>query len=105
MLLTITCYAAAFAGGLTLIAGSFTRSGRVGPHWIRIALRISGTTALGWSVLGFILLGFGSLSQGTYDLLVHFKTLFAGMAIAILVLLFASGEFVSFFGRNTTKGQ
>jgi hypothetical protein len=106
MILTASLYAIAFAGGLALFAAPFTRSGRAGPQWIRIALGISGPTGLGWSILGFTLLvGSGRLSTRSYDLLVHFKTLFAGMAIGILVLLFASGEFARFFGASVTKGK
>src|SRR2546427_11797910 len=98
MLLTASLYAIAFVGGLALFAAPFTRSGRAGPQWIRIALGISGWTGLAWSILGFTLLvGSGSLSERSYGLLVHFKTLFAGMAIGILILMFASGEFAKFF--------
>jgi hypothetical protein len=88
MLLTSIWYAMAFAGGLALVAAPFTRISQAGPHWIRIALWISGPAGLGWSVLGFALhVGSGSLSKSNYDLFVHFKTLFAGMVIAVLVLL------------------
>jgi peptidoglycan/LPS O-acetylase OafA/YrhL len=96
----------AFAGGVALCAAPFTRSGQAGPPWIRIAFWISGPTALGWSVLGFALLvGSGSFSKSTNDLFVHFKTLFGGMALAILILLFASGEFARLFGGHSSKGK
>jgi hypothetical protein len=106
MLLTAAWYAVVFAGGLALFAAPFTRSGHAGPQWIRIALWIAGPAAVGWSTLGFVLfVGSGSLSN-TSDLFVHFKTLFAGMAIAILILLFASGEFGRLFGGgSSTKSQ
>jgi hypothetical protein len=55
MLLTATWYAMAFTGGLALFVVPFTRSGHAGPQWIRIALWIAGPTALGWSILGFVL--------------------------------------------------
>jgi len=106
MLGTAVWYALTFAGGVALFAAPLTRTGRVERRWTHIALWISGAAAVGWSSLGFaLLLRSGSLSEGTYDLFVHFKTLFAGMAIAMLVLLFASGEFAKFLPGSARNGR
>jgi len=85
-------YATGVIGGLILIAGPFTGAGRVGPRWIRLALWMSGPACVVWGVLGYSLLwGF----RDPYGFLLEFKAISAGIAIGILVLLFASGEFRS----------
>src|SRR5262249_50442318 len=106
MIFSIASSAAALAGGIALFAAPLTRAGRDGPRWVRIALWISGPATLGYGLLGFaLLIGPGSLSENTSDLFVHFKTLVAGMALGILVLLIASGEFGGFFRRDALKGE
>ena len=100
----VACYGAAFIGGLALLAAPFTRSGRAGPHWTRVALWICGPVATGWGALGLALVfTWQSLPRNTYDLILHFKTLFAGMGVGILVLLFASGDFLPVFFRRRAK--
>lgn len=61
----VACYGVAFIGGLALLAAPFTRSGRAGPHWTRVALWICGPVATGWGALGLTLVFPGSLSQET----------------------------------------
>ena len=91
----VASYGAALVGGLALSVAPFTHSARTSPHWTRVALWICGPVTTGWGALGLTLLfAWPSLSRSTYDLIVHFKTLFAGMGVGILVLLFASGDFL-----------
>ena len=100
MVFDVITYGAGVIGGLALIAGPFTGSGRVAPRWTRIALPISGVAGLVWGFLGYALLfGFGD----TQNLLRHFKTLSSGVAIGILVLLFSSGEFGKSYKRYTHR--
>jgi hypothetical protein len=48
-----------------------------------------------WGALGLTLLfAWQSLSRESYGLAVHFKTSFGSMGAGILILLFASGEFI-----------
>lgn len=84
-------YAAGVIGGVLLVVGSFVGAGRLAPRWTRTALRISGPACVLWGVLGYILL------RGVRDPYgyVQLKGVFGGIAIGILVLLFASGEFRS----------
>lgn len=105
MLLKAIYYAAAVFGGLALAGAPLTPSGRAAPRWIRVALWISGPAGLVWGILGYTLLfGSASLSSDSYDLLRHFKTLSAGIAVGILVLLLGSREFRASF-TTKTKGQ
>lgn len=94
-------YGAAFLGGIFLFIAPFTSRGCAVAHWMRVALWLFGPIAIAWSVLGFILL-FSStpLSEQTLLILRQTKSLCAGMAVGISVLLFASGEFISTFSRR-----
>lgn len=85
-------YAGGVIGGLILFAGPFIPKAGIAPRWIRIALLITGPACVVWGVLGYSLLrGVGD----PYGFVRDFKTLSGGIAIGILVLLFASGEFRS----------
>jgi hypothetical protein len=53
-------------------------------------MRFTGPACVVWGVLGYSLL-WGV--RDPYGYVQHFKTVFGGIAIGILVLLFASGEF------------
>ena len=90
-------YACGVIGGLSLIVGPFVGTGRVAPRWIRIGLWITGPACVVWGVLGFGLL-WGV--RDPYGYVRNFKTTFGGIAIGILCLLFASGEF-----RSSMKGD
>jgi len=90
-------YAAGVIGGLSLIAGPFYGAARVAPRWIRRALWMTGPACVVWSVLGFSLL-WGV--RDPYGYVRNFKTTFGGIAIGILCLLLASGEF-----RSSMKGD
>ena len=82
------------------LVAPFTVQGRAAPRWVRVALWLLGPISFVWSIIGFTLLfGSGSISEHTYYFIRHIKTLFAGMGIGILLLLFASGEFVRDFSR------
>src|SRR2546426_6559071 len=102
----VASYGAALVGGLALSVAPFTHSARTSPHWTRVALWICGPVATGWGALGLTLVfAWQSLSRNTYDLILHFKTLFAGMGVGILVLLFASGDFLRVFFRRGAKSR
>ena len=89
-------YGAGVIGGLLLIVGPFVGTGRVAPRWIRIALWIAGPACVVWGVLGFsLLLGV----RDPYGFVRNYKTTFGGIAVGILCLLLASGEF-----RSSMKG-
>jgi hypothetical protein len=96
------CYGLVLLGGLALFIAPFTARGRVAPHWMRVALWLCCPIAVAWSALGFILLfGSATLSEHAYFVIRQTKTLFAGMGIGILVLLFASGQFIRAFSSPT----
>ena len=97
---------AVLLGGVLLFIAPFTARGRVAPHWMRIALWLSCPIALAWSFLGFTL-AFGSLrlSQHTYYAISHTKAVLTGMGLGILILLFASGEFIGAFSRPKTPPE
>jgi hypothetical protein len=100
ILLPTICYGFAFVGGFLLFICPFSSRGRVAPHWMRVALWLISPIALAWSTLGFVLLFWRSdLTEHTYFLVRHFKTLCAGMALGILGLLFTSGEFIRAFSK------
>ena len=93
--LAIASYGAAVLGGFVLFAGPFTRSGRKSPHWTRVALWMSGPMSAAWGALGLtVTFAWQSLSRESYALAVHFKTSLGGMGVGVLILLFASGEFL-----------
>jgi hypothetical protein len=102
-------YALETLAGFALVGASFACSVRAASHWIRVALWISGPSAIGTGILGFTLLfETSSLSKQLYDLVLHFKTLFAGSALAISILLVCSGEcrrLVSSGGRIPPTNQ
>jgi hypothetical protein len=105
MLLPAICYGFAFISGFLLFISPFTSRGRVAQHWVRLALWLVSPIALAWSALGFVLLfGKSDLSEHTYFLVRHFKTLCAGMALGILGLLFASGELIRAFSKPKAPG-
>ena len=90
-------YAAGVIGGLSFIVGPFYGAARVAPRWIRIALWMTGPACVVWGVLGFsLLLGV----RDPYGFVRNYKTTFGGIAIGILCLLLASGEF-----RSSMKGD
>jgi hypothetical protein len=90
-------YAAGVIGGVLLMLGPFVGTGRVAPRWIRTALWITGPACVVWGVLGYSLL-WGV--RDPYGYVRNFKTTFGGIAIGILGLLLASGEF-----RSSMKGD
>ena len=90
-------YAAGVIGGLFLMVGPFCGTGRVAPRWIRTGLWITGPACVVWGVLGYSLL-WGV--RDPYGFVRNFKTTFGGIAIGILCLLLASGEF-----RSSMKGD
>jgi hypothetical protein len=98
---TIGCYAIALLGGVYFLVAPFSAPGRVAPHWIRVALWLSGSSCIMWGLSGF-LLHYGSrfLSKNQYHLMQDMKMLFGGMCIGIIVLLFASGQFLRAFATN-----
>ena len=102
-LFNAACYGVVLLGGLALFVGPFAR-GRVAPHWMRVALWLSCPIAVAWSLLGFtLLLASARLSRHAYYVVSDAKTLLSGMGIGILVLLFASGEFIAAFSRPKTR--
>ena len=83
-------YAGGVIGGLILFTGPFLPRAGITPRWIRIALLITGPACVVWGVLGYsLLLGV----RDPYGFVRDFKSLSGGIAIGILCLLFASGEF------------
>ncbi len=98
---SIACYGAGVLGGLALFVAPFTHGGRRSPRWTRIALWICGPVSAAWGALGLVLmLAWQGLSRESYDLVVHFRAFFAGIGVGLLVLLFASGEFVPAFSHR-----
>ncbi len=97
---------AVLLGGVVLFIAPFTARGRVAPHWMRVALWLSCPIAVAWSFLGFTL-AFGSLrlSQHTYYAISHTKAVLTGMGLGILILLFASGEFIGAFSSPKTPPE
>ena len=93
-------YGAGVIGGLLLILGPFVGTGRVAPRWTRIALWITGPACVVWGVLGFSLL-WGV--RDPYGFVRNLKTTFGGIALGILCLLFASGEFRSSPKRDAKR--
>jgi hypothetical protein len=91
-------YAAGVIGGLIFIVHVGT--GRVAPRWIRIALWMTGPASVVWGVLGYSLL-WGV--RDSYGFVRNFKTTFGGIALGILCLLFASGEFRSSPKRDANR--
>jgi hypothetical protein len=88
-----TNYALHILGQLALVGASRARFVRALSQWIRVALWISDSSALSTGILGFTLLfETPSLSRQLHDCVLHFKTLFAGGASAILILLICSRE-------------
>jgi len=93
-------YAAGVIGGLLLIVGPFVGTARVAPRWIRTALWFTGPACIVWGVLGFsLLLGV----RDPYGFVRNFKTTSGGIALGILCLLFASGEFRSSPKRDANR--
>ena len=104
LLFRAACFAAVLLGGVALCFAPFTARGRVAPYWVRVALWLLCPFAVAWSVLGFILLFRATfLPAHAYNFVRHIKTLLGGVGIGILLLLFASGEFVSAFSRSKTS--
>lgn len=100
---TIGCYAIALLGGVLLVVAPFSAPGRLAPHWIRVALWLSGPSCIMWGLAGLILYYRAPyLSKILYHLLQHTKTLFGGISIGILVLLFVSGQFLRAFAKKKT---
>ena len=96
------CLATGLLGGLLFFVGSFTASTREEPHWVRMALRLSGFFFIAWSLLGFLLLlESDALSKITVLCIHNIKVLIGGMGVGILVLLFVSGECTKFSRRKT----
>ena len=93
-------YAAGVIGGLVFIVGQFVGTGRVAPRWIRMALWITGPACVVWGVLGYTLL-WGV--RDPYGFVRNLKTTSGGIALGILCLLFASGEFRSSPKRDTNR--
>ena len=93
-------YAAGVIGGLVFIVGQFVGTGRVAPRWIRMALWITGPACAVWGVLGYSLL-WGL--RDPYGFVRNLKTTSGGIALGILCLLFASGEFRSSPKRDVNR--
>ncbi len=101
IIVNVVCYSVAIVGGVALFVAPFTRATRTSPHWVRVALWMSGLASMGWGALGFTLIfGRQLLPKVFYALAVHFKTGLEGVGFGILVLLFASGEFLPAFFRR-----
>jgi len=97
----------AFLGGIAFLRCSFNSRGRVAPHWMRVALWLTSLVAVAWSALGFTLAFYsGALSEHASFAIRNTKTLLTGMGIGILILLFASGEFLrAFSNAKATSNQ
>ena len=93
-------YAAGVIGGLLLSVGPFVGTGRVASRWIRIALWMTGPACVVWGVLGYGLL-WGV--RDPYGFVRNFKATSGGIALGILCLLFASGEFRSSPKRDANR--
>ena len=98
---TIGCYAIALVGSVYFLVAPFSAPGRAAPHWIRVALWLSGSSCIMWGISGFVL-HYGSpfISKIHYHLIQDMKMLFGGMSTGIIVLLFASGQFPRAFSTN-----
>jgi hypothetical protein len=95
------CYGAGLLGGAFLIVGTFRAPGRSAAHWMRVALWLAGSACMVWSALGVMaLLGNSLLSPTALIVVKQAKTAVGGMGIGIIILLFASGEFVRAFSRS-----
>lgn len=81
--------AASFVASLILFFESFTKRGRMRPHWQRIVLWMIGPIGLGWTLLNIALLLAlkHEITPATYHLLDHLRTLFLGMGLGVLLLL------------------
>src|SRR4030095_2924079 len=93
-------YGAVLICVLLLMLGPFVGTGRVAPRWIRMALWIAGPAYVVWGVLGYSLL-WGV--RDPYGFVRNFQTTSGGIALGILCLLFASGEFRSSTGRDAKR--
>lgn len=101
-LLNAGCYAAGFIGGFLFLVAPISERGRNAAHWIRLALWLSGAACVLWSVLGGVVLwGEGSIPSSALIVARQMKTVFSGMGGGIIVLLFASGEFLPAFASRT----
>jgi len=75
-----------FVGGFKLKPGF--------PHWTRVACWLAGFFTLVAGVLGLTIIFDASLSPAIRTLLIHQRLLMEGCSFGILILLFASGEFI-----------
>ena len=105
--LDIASYGFGIAGGIFLGLAPFGSKGRSAPHWMRVALWIAGPASLLWGALGLtLILGAETLSAHALYLAAHYKASMAGSGVALLILLFLSGEFFSAFSsRKKPKPQ
>jgi hypothetical protein len=95
MAFSLISYVAVLLGGITLFIAPFTASGRLAPHWIRVALWLLCPISIAWSLLGLTILYYSAaLSDRALGLVYHYKALCAGKAVGILALLLLSGEFM-----------
>ena len=63
------------------------------PQWVLTALLITGLSAFISGLLFFVRFGFApSLDSGTLYKIKHFKSLFGGIGLGSLLVLFISGE-------------
>lgn len=81
--------AAGFVGSLVLFFESFTKRGRMLPHWQRVVGWMIGPIAVAWSWLDLTLLLASKLqiSADTHHALNHLRSVFFGMGLGILLLL------------------
>ena len=99
--LSIVCYVFALFGGLVLFGIPLTARGRAAARWIRLALFMVGPMAFAWGTVGFMLILLSSRAPDqTLNFLYNLKATLAWMSLAILILLFCSGEFLAAFGKT-----
>ncbi|MEP6669415.1 MAG: hypothetical protein ABJF10_09700 [Chthoniobacter sp.] len=99
-------YTFGILGGLLFVAAPWIVRGCAEPRWLRSALWLAGAATIVWSVLGLMLLfRVPVLTQQTSAVLQHAKLIVSGIAMGILVLMFASGEmFKARRDRKTNSG-
>lgn len=95
------CDTAGILGGLYLLGAPFGKQGRNAPHWMRMALWLTGTAFTIWGALGF-LVAFGQSVLSAKGLIAvrQIKAVIGGAGGGIGVLLFASGEFLRAFSKR-----
>lgn len=91
-------YAAGLFGGLALLPYTAHPGAS---QWLRAAFWLCSSSLIVWSMLGLTLLcQFVPFSLHAYALLGYIQTMLFGMALGLLVLIFASGELVRGFSRR-----